>query len=91
MNLVCDVPPRVLSLSIGPIALGQRLHPTLARWVAAVEHAVGISSGRPVEIPIEQVSIVRHDLRADVAIGETAAGAVEELCRRWIVRLPGSR
>jgi hypothetical protein len=84
-------PPRVASLLIGPRVLGERLHPVIGWWVTAIEDACGFSRGRPVEISPSQFTIAEGEVHVDLAIGETAAGAVEDGVRRWIGRLPGAR
>jgi hypothetical protein len=85
-----DAPPRVASIAIGPIVLGQRLHPVIGRWVAAIEQGCGIGEGRPVEIRMGDVTLATGEVRVDRAIGETAAGVVEQRVRGWIRRIPGA-
>lgn len=91
LDVRADGPPRVVSVAIGPAVLGARIHPVVGRWVAAVEQACGLAGGRPVEIAMSRVSLTAHDeVRADCAIGETAAATVEQRVRGWIRRIPGA-
>jgi sporulation protein YlmC with PRC-barrel domain len=83
--------PRVVALQIGPAVLGHRLHPTLGRWIAAVEQALGIAEGRPVRIPFSHVQDVGIQVKLDLAIGETAVGAAEQRLRAVVARLPGPK
>jgi sporulation protein YlmC with PRC-barrel domain len=83
-------PPRVSALEIGPAALGYRLHPFIGRMIAGVEYALGFSEGRPVRIEFSQVLNVGEKIKVDVAVGETAAGAVEQRLRRVVSRIPGA-
>jgi hypothetical protein len=83
-------PPHVVSLVIGPAALGHRLHPAIGRLVTAIEESLGIAQGRPVEVSASNVTVTHNDVRVDVAIGETSAAIVEQRLRRWIGRLPGA-
>jgi hypothetical protein len=85
------LPPRVVSLAIGPVALGERLHPILGRLVAAIEQAFGIAQGRPVEIDASDWTIANNGVHVDVAISDTSAAIVEERLRRWVRRLPWAR
>jgi hypothetical protein len=93
-GMVLDVrdgaPPRLASIAIGPVVLGQRLHPLIGRWVAAIEQACGIADARPVEIRMTDVTLAGDEVRADCAIGETAAAVVEQRVRGWIRRIPGA-
>lgn len=91
LELGAGLPPRVLSIAVGPTVLGERLHPTIGRWVKAIEEGLGISQGRPVEISMREVSLVGNDVRVGVAISDTAALIVEQRLRQWIERLPGAR
>jgi sporulation protein YlmC with PRC-barrel domain len=83
--------PRVSALLIGPSVLGDRLHPVIGRWVAAFEHALGIGEGRPVRIEAGDVTRIDDDVRVDLAVGETAAGIVEQRLRAWLTKIPGGR
>jgi len=85
-----DAPPRVVSIAIGPAVLGERLHPAIGRWVAAIETACGVAAGRPVEIAVSSTRVADGRVHADVAIGETAAATVEQRVRGWLRRLPGA-
>jgi hypothetical protein len=82
--------PLVAAIRIGPSVLGNRIHPAIGRWVAALEYGFGIHEGRPVRLPISALEIAA-DIKTDVAIGETAAGVVEQRLRKWIGKLPGAR
>ena len=82
-------PPRVSAIELGPVVVARRLHPTLGRWVAALEQALGIAEGRPLRIPFADFTI-RDAVRADRAFGETAAATVERRLRAIISAIPGS-
>ena len=84
-------PPRLDAILIGPIALGTRLHPALGRFVSALEKWLGLDAGRPVRMDFGDIEMGGHRLRARSAVGETAADAVEQRLRAWVVKLPGSR
>ena len=86
-----DGAPRVTTLLIGPAALGSRLHPALGRLVNALERRLGVDRDRPVMIGVEDVEDIDRRVRLKLSIGQTAAGAIEQLLRRWIVRLPGGQ
>jgi sporulation protein YlmC with PRC-barrel domain len=81
--------PRVSALLVGPSVLGSRLHPVLGRWIAAFEIACGIAEGRPIRIDFNDVAEIGDDVKVDVAATDTAAGAVEQIARRWLRRVPG--
>lgn len=83
------MPARMIALQIGPSVLAHRLHPTLGRWVAALEQALGVAEGRPVTIDVSDVLEIRDEVKVDLSIGETAAGAVEQKLRVWIAKLGG--
>jgi sporulation protein YlmC with PRC-barrel domain len=83
-----DRPLRLRAILIGPSALAHRVHPALGRWVTAVEQALGLSVGRPAEIPIRHVVAIEPHVKLDVPISDTAVDAVEERLRRWLARLP---
>jgi sporulation protein YlmC with PRC-barrel domain len=84
-------PPRLEAILIGPIALGYRLHPTVGRLVTALERRLGLDAGRPVRVEFGDIETVQHKVRIALAIGETAAEAVERRLRAWVVKVPGSR
>jgi hypothetical protein len=48
-------PPLLSSFLIGSTVLGERLHPAIARWCAAIERALGIADRRPIEIRLSDV------------------------------------
>jgi sporulation protein YlmC with PRC-barrel domain len=83
-------PPRVSALEIGPRVLGERLHPKIGRLIAALEELFGVADGRPVRIPLGDVLEIGTIVKVDVAIGETAAGNVEQRLRGWIAKIPGT-
>ena len=72
-------------------ALGSRLHPALGRFVSAIERRLGLDAGRPVRVGFGDIETVEPKIRIRVAIGETAAEAVEQRLRSWVLKLPGSR
>jgi hypothetical protein len=82
-------PPRVASIVIGPTALGQRLHPVIGRWVAAIEEACGIERQRPVEISAAGMTVRDYAVTVGAAGGESGATVVEQRLRAWIGRIPG--
>lgn len=86
-----DGPPRITALLIGPVALASRLHPALGRLVSALERRLGIDRDRPCRIDVSDIDRIDRTIRLGITLGETRAAAVEELLRRWVLRLPGSR
>jgi len=93
-RVVLVAPPngmaRVTAIEIGPSALGTRLHPLVGRIVRAIEHIFSIEDGRPVRVPVAQISTVGDSIKIDVAASETAALAVEQRLRRIVRRFPGA-
>jgi sporulation protein YlmC with PRC-barrel domain len=85
-----DAPPRITGLEIGPAVLASRVMPMLGRIVAGIEHAFGVDEGRPLRIPVSKILGITHHVKVDIAAGQTSAGAVEHLLRRWVSRIPGS-
>ena len=83
-------PPRVTALELGPAVLAYRVRPIFGRWMAALEHALGIDEGRPLRIPIADVLDVTEQIKVDRAFGETAAATLEQRLRAWIGSIPGS-
>jgi hypothetical protein len=86
-----DAPPHLARIAIGPIVLGERLHPAIGRCVAAIENACGLAGERPVEIGMNDLTIAEGEVRVHLAMGATAAAAVERIVRRWVARIPGAR
>jgi hypothetical protein len=84
-------PPRLDAILIGPIALGERLHPAVSRLAKAFERWLGLGAGRPVRVDFGDIESFEHKVRIRLAIGETAADAVEQRLRAWVTKLPGSR
>jgi hypothetical protein len=84
-------PPRLDAILIGPIALGFRLHPTIGRLVSALERRLGLDADRPVRVEFGDIETVERKNRIRLAVGETAAEAVEQRLRAWVGKLPGSR
>jgi hypothetical protein len=85
-----DAPPRVAAIEIGPAVLAYRVRPVLGRWMAGIEHALGIAEGRPLRISFGDILDTRDRIKVDRAAGETVALAVEQRLRRWIGRIPGA-
>jgi sporulation protein YlmC with PRC-barrel domain len=80
--------PRIAAIEIGPAVLAQRLHPVLGRWIAALEHGLGVDEGRPVRIPYSAILDIQDHVKVDLAFGDTAAATVEQRLRRWVGSLP---
>ena len=83
--------PRLEAILIGPDVLGSRLHPALGRVVSALQRRLGLDAGRPVRVEFGDIETVEPKVRIRMAIGETAAEAVEQRLRSWVLKLPGSR
>ena len=83
-------PPRVAGVEIGPAVLAHRIHPTLGRWVAGLEYALGIAEGRPLRIAFREILDVTDHVKVDRAVGETAAATLEQRLRKWVSSIPGS-
>jgi sporulation protein YlmC with PRC-barrel domain len=83
--------PRITTLLIGPSVLGSRLHPALGRWVTTIERYLGVNRDQPCRIGVDVVERVDSKVELRLTIGETTAAAVEQLLRKWIIKLPGSQ
>jgi sporulation protein YlmC with PRC-barrel domain len=85
-------PPRAAAIEIGPIVLGERLHPTIGRWIAAIEHAFGLPGDRRLRIPFAEVSRITNERRLKIPLtfDKTQAAVVEKRLQRWISKLPGA-
>src|SRR3954451_8124258 len=81
-------PPRIAAIEVGAAVLAQRIHPALGRWMAALEHGLGVDEGRPVRIPYSAILDIHDHVRVDLAFGQTAAATVEQRLRRWVGSLP---
>lgn len=86
-----DGPPRITTLLIGPSALGSRLHPALGRFVTKLETLLGIERDRPWKMSVRDIEDVNRKIRVRLTLGDTAVAALEQLFRRWIMKLPGSQ
>jgi sporulation protein YlmC with PRC-barrel domain len=84
-------PPRIAALLIGPSALGSRIHPGLGRLMHAIERRLGVDRGRPAVVHTKDIEQIDRKVRLRVTIAETSVGAIEQLVRRWIVKIPGSQ
>ncbi len=84
-------PPRLDAMLIGPIALGARLHPAISRLAKTLEGWLGLGAGRLVRVDFGDIETFEHKVKVRLSIGETAADAVEQRLRAWVVKLPGSR
>ena len=84
-------PPRLAAILVGPSALAERLHPSLGRFVRRAEQRLGLDRNRPTRIDLASVDPAPGKVRVRLTIKETAAAAVEEWLRGWVLRLPGSR
>jgi hypothetical protein len=85
-----DGPPVVLAIEVGPAVLAQRVHPVFGRWMAALELALGIATGRPLRIPFADVISIHDHIKVDLAFGQTSAAAVEQRLRAVVGAIPGS-
>jgi sporulation protein YlmC with PRC-barrel domain len=86
-----DGPLRITSLLIGPAALGSRLHPAIGRLVTRLETWLRVERDRPSRIDVGDIERIDRTIRLRITIGETTVAAIEQLLRKWIVKLPGSR
>jgi sporulation protein YlmC with PRC-barrel domain len=84
-------PPLLRSFLIGSTVLGDRLHPTVSRWCAALERALGIADRRPIEIRLSEIVEVDHEVKVRATSHEVAADAVEQRLRPWLAKIPGGR
>jgi sporulation protein YlmC with PRC-barrel domain len=81
-------PPRLTSILVGPRVLGDRLHPLVGRWVAALELGFGIEEARPVRIDMKDVDAIDVDVWVRIGAKQAALEAIEQRLRRWLRRLP---
>jgi hypothetical protein len=90
LRVCAGQPPAVTGIEIGPSALAHRLGRLTGCLAEALECAFGVSEGRPVRLRVSEILDVDTHVRVSVAVGETAAAAVEQRLRRWIGSLPRS-
>ena len=83
--------PRVIAIEVGWIALANRLHPRLARWLTRLVTKWGIGQREPYRIPWGQLERMGNDFKVDVDAENTPARAGERWMREKIIgRIPGS-
>lgn len=82
--------PAVTGIEIGPSAIARRLGRVIGCLADALECVFRLSEGRPVRLRVSEILGVDNHVRVSVAVGETAAAAVEQRLRRWIGSLPRS-
>jgi sporulation protein YlmC with PRC-barrel domain len=90
LEIRAGAPPRVAALELGPAVLAYRVRPIFGRWMAALEHGLGIDEGRPLRITFAQILDITDRVKVDLAVGETAAATLEQRLRAWIGSMPGS-
>jgi hypothetical protein len=90
IQLRAGQPPRVSGIEIGPSALAHRLNRFTGCLAEAFECAFGVEQGRPVRLRFAELLDIDNHVRAGVAVGETAASAVEQRLRRLVGSLPRS-
>ena len=77
-------PARVSAIEIGPAVLAHRILPVLGRWMAGLEHALGIANGRPLRISLSDILDTRDRIKVDCAVGQTAPANLEKKLRNWV-------
>jgi len=83
-------PPRVAAIGLGLAVLAARVGSSVGRLAGALEHAFGVGDGVPLRIAMSAVLSIHDHVTVDLAIGETAAGAVEQRLRGWLGSIPGA-
>jgi hypothetical protein len=84
-------PPRLDAILIGPIALGCRVHAGVGRIMRALDQRLGLDGRRPVRVDFRDLTSIERTIKVRLAIGDTAADAVEQRLRGWLLKLPGNR
>lgn len=84
-------PAKLTAILIGPSALAERLHPRLGRLVRTLENRLDVGRDRPTRIDFTDIDEIDRRVRVRLAIGDTAAAAIEQRLRSWLSWLPGSR
>jgi hypothetical protein len=81
-------PPRVTGIEIGLPPLAHRLGRLAGCLADALVCALGVSEGSAVRLPVAEILDIDNDVRVDVAVGKTAAAAIEQRLRRWVGTFP---
>lgn len=85
-------PPRLAYIEAGSSVIARRLHPRLARWVAAVQEKWGAKHSEPFRIPWSKVLDVGIDIDVDLEAEATPPLAYEKWLREHIVEhIPGGK
>jgi hypothetical protein len=79
-----DQPPRVTGIEIGLPPLTHRLGRLTGCLADALVCAFGVSEGGAVRLPVAEILDIDKDVRVNVAVGKTAAAAIEQRLRRWV-------
>ncbi len=85
-----DEPPTIVAIEIGAVAIAERAHPRLGRWMSRLL-ARGRGPARPFAIAIALLTRDGNDFRADLDATTTPAWAGEQWARERLVgRIPGA-
>jgi hypothetical protein len=91
LTVAAGARPRVAYVEIGAVARARRLHPTIARWVAAWSRRWGAMRENPYRLSFDRVVVEGVNVLAAVDAEATPALAWERVLRRVIVkRIPGA-
>ena len=82
--------PRVAWIEVGAVTRARRLHPRIARWVAAWSRRWGAAREEPYRIPFERVTVKGIEALAALDADDTPALAWERRLRRLVRRIPGA-
>jgi hypothetical protein len=77
-------------VEIGSVARASRIHPRLARFVAALSRRVGVTRANPWRLSFSQVTVAGIRALAAVDADTTPASAWERRLRRVILHIPGA-
>jgi hypothetical protein len=84
-------PPRVVAIELGPSVVARRVRPIFGRWMAGLEHALGIDEGRPLRIPFADILEVADHVKVELTAGETPATTLEKRLKTIVSAIPGGR
>jgi hypothetical protein len=90
---LCEgMPPRVIAIEIGSIALMRRLGPRAEQWMTNVAAWLGgLRHSEPHRVGWEKIRDIGSDIELDVDVGETAIFDWQNWLRdRVIGRIPGA-